>query len=84
MRQANDPPTYYYDLSMFTKLLALFVFPALATAVAQYGYGPGPAATTTSSGSATSATVAPTAPTNTPGQMNVCASFLVCSDFKLY
>jgi len=59
---------------MFTKSLSLFLFPALAAAVAQ-NYGPPPAgpASSSSSSSATStaSAVAPTAPANTPGQMNI-------------
>ena len=71
---------YYYDFSMFAKLLALFLFPALAAS--QYGPPPGPAAPASGSASATSSAlaVAPTAPPNANGEMNVCASFLACSD----
>jgi len=60
---------------MFTKLLALFLLPALAAAQA-YGPPPGPAPAS-SSASATSAalTVAPTAPPNTPGQINIDVAF---------
>ena len=69
---------------MLTKSLALFLFPALAAAVAQ-NYGPPPASPTTatsgsSSAASTAPAVAPTAPADTTGQMNVCASFLACSD----
>lgn len=68
---------------MLTKSLALFLFPALAAAVAQ-NYGPPPASPTTatsgsSSAASTAPAVAPTAPADTTGQMNVCASFLACS-----
>jgi plastocyanin len=66
---------YYYDFSMFTKALALFLFPALAAAQA---YGGGPvAAPSSASASATSTApaVAPTAPADTPGQMNVNVAF---------
>lgn len=66
---------------MFRELLALFLLPALAAA--QYGYGAPPGPASASSGSTASASapaVAPTAPPNTANQMNVCASFLACSD----
>ena len=71
---------------MFTKPLTLFLFSTFAVAVAQY-YGGTPVAASGTSSSSSSATstagalpVAPTAPANTPGQINVCASFLDCSD----
>ena len=63
---------------MFRELLALFFLPGLA--VAQYGYGAPPGPASASSGSTTAPAVAPTAPPNTANQMNVCASFLACSD----
>jgi hypothetical protein len=65
---------------MFRELLALFLLPALAAA--QYGYAPppGPSQSSGSTASATAPAVAPTAPANTGNQMNVCASFLACSD----
>ena len=56
---------------MFTKPLALFLFPALAAAIAQ-NYGAPAASSSSSSATSTAPGVAPTAPADTTGQMNVC------------
>jgi len=62
---------------MFTKSLALVLFPALAAAIAQNYGGPPAGPTTSSSSSATSTApaVAPTAPADTTGQMNIDVAF---------
>jgi len=54
-------------LEMFTKSVAFFLLPAFAAA--QYGGGPAPASG--GSSTAAAAAVAPTAPANTAGQINV-------------
>jgi len=64
---------------MFTKPLALFLFPALAAAIAQ-DYGGVPATSSSSSSSSatstsTASSVAPTAPADTTGQMNINVAF---------
>ena len=63
---------------MFTKPLALFLFPALAAAVAQNYGGPpaGPASSSAPSATSSALAVAPTAPASSSTQMNVCAIFL--------
>jgi plastocyanin len=59
---------------MFTKILALFLFPALAAA--QYGApAPAPASSGSASSTSSSAAVAPTAPTNSAGQININVAF---------
>ena len=66
---------------MFTKPLALFLFPALAAVAQNYGGPPaGPASSSAPSATSSAVAVAPTAPASTSSQMNVCASFLACSD----